>query len=85
MFCILPPGVTENDPINRLSALLAAVGQELLQNHSYTPNRTVFGTFPILMIQRDEGNVGKSHYFLCFVVSPKGINCFPFFGNHDLF
>lgn len=42
MFCILPPEVTENKPINRLSALLAAEGRKLLQRRSYTPNCTKY-------------------------------------------
>ena len=80
MFCILPPEVTENDPINRLSALLAALGQELLQNLSHTKLRKAFGTVPILMKHNDEVKVGKSMANGVIVLTPKGINCFLFIG-----
>lgn len=66
MFCILPPGVTENDPINCLSALLAAVGHKLLQLHSYKMElHKIFGAFPTLMKCKGEVSVTKSHYLTC--------------------
>lgn len=57
MFCILPPEVTENDPINRLSALLAAVGQELLQRRLDAELYKIFGRFPIFIKHRDKGEL----------------------------
>lgn len=79
MFSVLPPEVTENDPINRLSALLAAVEQELLQHHSYinTELYKIFGTFPVFMEHRDEVNVSKSQYLLYYCVITQGFKLPP--------
>lgn len=83
MFYIFPPEVTENDPISRLSALLAAIGQELLQNLPHTKLHKAFGTVPILMKHNDELKVGKSFVNGVIVFSPKGINCFLFSGYNS--